>query len=98
MAQADREKITAIRAYFEDKFPGWSIAHHYDVERNLEVFAIEGGVVPQCFTVKITPGFLDSYKAEELPFRLHDWQVGDFVKVSGLWPILVSESGLRSLR
>ncbi len=97
MPGADLLRITEARRYFEQKFPGWSIRHEYDAQRGLEVFMIEGGLTSQRFTVKITQEFL-RYGTEEIAFRLNDWQVGDFVKVSGPWPILITRNGLQNMR
>jgi hypothetical protein len=62
----------------------------------LEVFKVEGGPTRQIFTVKVARGFLDDYAADEIEPQLEQWQVGDFLKVSGLWPILVTSSGIQS--
>lgn len=96
-ARADPLKITAVRRYFARKFPGWSITDRRGLDTILE-FTIEGGPTGQVFTVKVTRNFLDDYKPEEIELKLEQWQVGDSVRVSGQWSILITSNGLQSMR
>ena len=97
-ARADPLKITAVRRYFARKFPGWTIMDRRGLDTILESFTIEGGPTGQVFTVKVARDFLDDYKPEEIELKLEQWQVGDSVRVSGLWSILITANGLQSMR
>jgi hypothetical protein len=50
------------------------------------------------FTVKVARDFLDDYKPEEIELRLEQWEVGDSVRVSGMWSILITTKGLQSMK
>ena len=96
--RANPLKLAAVRRYFARKFPGWAIMDRCGCDTSLEIFTIEGGPTGQVFTVKVARTFLDDYKPEEIELRLEQWQVGDSVRVSGLWSILITSSGLQSTR
>ena len=96
--RADPSKIDAVGSYFQRKFPGWIIDEHHEPDSTLTVFTIEGGPTGQVFTVKVARAFLDDYTPEDIELKLEQWQVGDCAKVSGLWSILVTPSGLQSIR
>ena len=96
--RANPLKLAAVRRYFARKFPGWTIMDRRGCEASLEIFTIEGGPTGQVFTVKVARTFLDDYKPEEIELKLEQWQVGDSVRVSGLWSILITSSGLQSTR
>ena len=96
-ARADPLKITAVRRYFACKFPGWTITGRRGLDRIL-IFTIEGGPTGQVFTVKVARNFLDDYEPAEIKLKLEQWQVGDSVRVSGLWSILITSNGLQSMR
>jgi hypothetical protein len=70
----------------------------YEPERALEVLTIRGGPSGQIFTVKIQRDFLDHHRLEVIEQVLEQWQVGEFVRTSGLWPILITLNGLKSMR
>jgi len=97
-ARADPLKITAVRRYFARKFPGWTIMDHRGLDTILEIFTIEGGPTGQVFTVKVARNFLDVYKPEDIELKLEQWRVGDSVRVSGLWSMLITANGLQSMR
>ena len=97
-ARADPLKITAVRRYLARKFPGWTIVDRRGGDTILEIFTIEGGPTGQVFTVKVARDFLDDYKPEEIELKLEQWQVGDSVRVSGLWSILITANGFQSMR
>jgi hypothetical protein len=91
-------KLAAVRRYFARKFAGWTIMDRRGLDMMLVIFTIEGGPTGQVFTVKVARTFLDDHKPEEIELRLEQWQVGDSVRVSGLWSILITPSGLQSTR
>jgi len=97
-ARADPSKIAAVCRYFSRKFPGWTITDRRGYDTILEIFTIEGGPTGQVFTVKVARNFLDDYKPEEIELKLEQWQVGDSVRVSGLWSILITANGLQSMK
>ena len=96
--QADPLKIAAVQRYLESKFSGCEIGHRQDSDKGLEVFTIEAEPDGRMFTVKVAHAFLDDYKPQGIALKLDQWQIGDFVKVSGLWPILVTPEGIQSIR
>lgn len=96
-ARADPSKLAAVHRYFARKFPAWTITDRRGLDR-IFIFTIEGGPTGQVFTVKVARNFLDDYKPEEIELKLEQWQVGDSVKVSGLWSILITSNGLQSMR
>ena len=96
-ARADPSKLAAVRRYFARKFPAWTITDRRGLDR-IFIFTIEGGPTRQVFTVKVARNFFDDYKPEEIELKLEQWQVGDSVKVSGLWSILITSNGLQSMR
>ena len=96
--RANPLKLAAVRRYFARKFPGWTIMDRRGCDTSLETFTIEGGPTGQVFTVKVARTLLDDYKPEEIELRLEQWQVEDSVRVSGLWSILITPSGLQSTR
>lgn len=99
MREAQSSRITAIHEYFLRKFPGWTIDHHQETtDTKVEVFTIVGGPTAQSFKVKFAPDFLDGRDPQQIDQILEQWQVGDFLKLSELWPILVTRAGLHSLR
>jgi len=99
MREAESSRIAAIHGYFLRKFPGWRIDHHQETtDTKLEVFTIIGGPTTQTFKVKFTLEFLEGCDPPQIEQILEQWQVGDFVKLSGFWPILVTRAGLHSLR
>ncbi len=98
MLRADPSTLAPIHRYFERKFPGWSIREDYEPERTLEVLTISGGPNNMIFTVKIQRDFLDYHRPEVIEQVLDQWQVGEFVRTSGLWPILITLNCLKSMR
>jgi len=99
MREAESSRITAIHEYFLRKFPGWTIDHHQETaDTKLEVFTIMGGPTTQTFKVKFALDFLEWCDPLQIEQILEQWQVGDFLKLSGFWPILVTRAGLHSLR
>jgi hypothetical protein len=98
MLRADPSKIASVRSYLERKFPGWTIQDHHETETVFEVFAIEGGPAGQVFEVKVARNFLDDSTPQEIELKLDLWQVGDFLKVTALWPVLVTHNGIEQMR
>jgi len=99
MREAESSRLAAIHDYFLRKFPGWTIDHQQETaDSKLEVFTIIGGPTTQTFKVKFSLDFLEGCDTLQIEQILEQWQVGDFVRVSGFWPILVTRAGLHSLR
>lgn len=96
LRKADPSKIVAARSYFERKFPGWTIQEDHDIDTLSEVFTIEGGPSGQVFKIKLARAFLDDHEAQDIARKLEHWQVGDFLKLSGSSPLLVTSNGIHT--
>ena len=48
--------------------------------------------------IKFARNFLDDYKPHEIEQKLEHWQVGDFLKIAGPWPLLVTRNGVERMR
>jgi hypothetical protein len=98
MQRAHSTKIAAVRRYLAHKFPDWTLQEHQEAATELEVFTLTAGPTSQTFKVKVMRGFLDEHEPVHIEQALEMRQLGEFLKVSGFWPILVTAQGLQSLR
>ncbi|MCS6288090.1 MAG: hypothetical protein H8K10_03835 [Nitrospira sp.] len=91
------ERLAAVRAYFEEQFPGSTIRDSYDVGRLAQVFRIEidgTGGTGGLRDVVIATEFLDEHPPGEMLEALSGLQVADRLRSAKGREVLVTTWGV----
>lgn len=88
------EKLAAVRAYFEEQFPGSAIRDSYDVGRLAQVFSIETDGAGGLRGAVIATEFLDEHPPGEMLEALSGLQVADRLRSVKGKEVLVTTWGV----
>lgn len=88
------EKLAAVRAYFEEQFPGTMIRDSYDGGRLAQVFRIETDGADGLRDAVVATEFLDQYPPGEMLEALNGLQVADRLRAAKGREVLVTTWGV----
>lgn len=80
--EEELEKLAAVRAYFEQAFPGAEIRNSYDVERLAQVFQIDAGQKGDFLDAIVLTEFLDEHPAANLAKMLASWRLAEHLRTA----------------
>lgn len=86
------EKLAAVRAYFEEHFPGAEIRNSYDAGRLAQNFRIEVEKPGGFRDVLVLTEFLDEHPAGSLGKMLASWRLAEHLRTAK--KVVVSTWGL----
>ncbi len=92
--ESELEKLAAVRAYFEEQFPGSTIRDSYDVGRLAQVFRIETDGTGRMRDAVIATEFLDEHPPGEMLESLAGFQVADRLRSAKGREVLVTTWGV----
>jgi hypothetical protein len=74
------EKLSAVRGYFQEQFPGASIRDSYDAARRAQVFRVETNDVSELRKAVVSTEFLEEYAPEKMGKALISWRVAEHLR------------------
>ena len=75
--EEELEKLAAVRAYFEEAFPGAEVRNSYDSDRLAQVFQIEIDQAEGFRTAVLLTEVLDEHPVGKLGKMLASWRVAE---------------------
>jgi hypothetical protein len=88
----DREKITAVRAYLQAEFPGYSIQEQYDSQ--LKALSFRVSDQGSTYHALVTHEFLDHHEAQVIGTKLARFTLAEHLRDLPSQPIIVTNGGL----
>jgi hypothetical protein len=92
--EEELEKLAAVRAYFQQTFPGTEVRDSYDPQRLAQVFRIETDQGGGFRDAVVLTALLDDYPTSKLPKLLADLSVADHLRAAKGTEVLVTSWGV----
>ena len=94
ITEDELERVAAVREYFAEQFPGFSIRDSYDPGRLAQVFRIDRDEPATVYTAVISTEFLTDRLPSKSGHVLASWRVADLLRAAEGKEILVTSRGV----
>jgi hypothetical protein len=94
ITEDELERVAAVREYFSEQFPGFSIRDSYDPGRLAQVFRIDRDEPATVYTAVISTEFLTDHLPSKSGHVLASWRVADHLRAAEGKEILVTGWGV----
>ena len=92
--EEELEKLTAVRGYFQEQFPGASIRDSYDAGRMAQVFRVETDDVGGPRDAVVSTEFLEEYAPEKMGKALISWRIAEHLRAAKGGEVVLTSWGV----